>query len=134
MSTDFSRLKCIEDSTKLLGHGFLRKMNVTDYPTPKEIVYLCILYFYHLEQFGEHGEDIELSSTDETIGINNVATASTISSHFSPMRSIYGEYEIDCNQQASGTFEWMFKINSQQLSIGILSTDIRVYDSYCLKA
>ena len=104
MATNFSRVKLIDDDTKLLLHGYINKLNETDIPTPKEIIFICVLYFYQFEQFGDHSKDIIISSTDDTIGIKNICSPKSPYNNGS-WKSVHGEYEIDCNKYTNTIFE-----------------------------
>ena len=133
MATDFNNLKLVDEHTKLLGHGYLRELNNRNNPVPKEIIFMCILYSYQFEQFGQHTPKITLSSNGHILNVNNVATIST-SKEFGAWENVYGEYEIDIEKQPNcAILEWTFKINAFYVSLGLCSINRKLSetDKYC---
>ena len=117
MSTNFDRLKFVDERFKCLVYGFTNELNKDSNMSIKEIANLCILYYYEMERFIRCSKDIEIIDGDQagTQNIVNVVNAVT------SWRSAYGEMIIDSIKYPNAVYQWTFKINMNSVSIGIVS-------------
>merc|ERR1719295_208687 len=115
MATDFQSEMGIDEMTKSLVSGYLRKLNVSQQlMAPPLVIRLCLLYFYDPDYFEAHGVAIQLRED------NTLATARYGHSNM----SVYGNMKIN-NAYPRAVYQWKFKIINNvkfNTAIGICST------------
>eukprot|EP01084_Bolivina_argentea_P075195 136336_1 len=83
-----------------------------------------------MEQFGNHGKNIKLSTSNSNIALNDIINLEKNSG----WSTTYGSIEINTNIYPKNViFNWLFKYNytaNSTISIGLNSTNNELLDSY----
>ena len=133
MPLDLARLKQIDQSSISLVSGYTKTITSADKICPKEIINIIVLFAQILERFIKSADIIEISSKQNIIGMNDIATYKGRNENISRgWYAIYGELDICCKDKTEQNYiyEWTLSVNTNRVSIGLI-THRNVISEYC---
>ena len=102
MALDFARLKHIDQTSISLVTGYTKELTTSsNHICPQGIINIIVLFTKILERFTKGNNAIEISSQNDIVGINDLATINQqdIVFYTCDWCAIYGELDIDCNDK-----------------------------------
>ena len=112
MSTNFERLKFIDDAIKCVVFGYINQSTKSLHVLiPIEIGNLCILYYHQAERFTKCGQDLLVSSSNS--GDANMVKVVNVDTELDGRwQTAYGEIIIDGKNNPNMEYKWTFLLNA----------------------
>eukprot|EP01084_Bolivina_argentea_P301892 520972_1 len=123
MPPTFSKLKFMNKRYKTITMGYIRmaEKEINTHDVPIGIKNLCVLYYLETEQFGKHGDQLMILSSN---GREENDILETIELCYC---SAYGTVIVDKKKHPDSIYKWTFRIKKENESglpcIGIVSIE-----------